>query len=78
VPLVKVALRLVGEVAAAALWVVAAFYDLPSVDETTASRASNLHGTSAVRRLCLLPGKSVSEHWVSGTPGCPILGRWPK
>jgi hypothetical protein len=36
-------LLLVGKIAAAASWVVAAFYDLATVKEATAISAPNLH-----------------------------------
>ena len=66
------------EIAAAALWGVAGFYDLPSVDETTAIRASNLHvGERSADAPPFRPNQRDTCHRVKGTSRCSILGAWP-
>jgi hypothetical protein len=46
---------IVGKIAAAALWVVAAFYDLSSLNETTAFSAPNLHADVGGADALLFP-----------------------
>jgi hypothetical protein len=65
--LLEVARRLlVGKVAAAASWVVAAFYDLPTLNETTAISAPNLHNCESSADAS--PGPGVSPIAGSGIP----------